>query len=112
MMNELYDFTDVFNAEIAPLMRQVFDKCREHDLPMVIGITYANRAKADGKGGDFKMLKACHLPGAERTPITYRVADEAIGGDPNQAAFLAMMIASEYRNNVEVQSDEAGQVEA
>lgn len=34
-MQGSFDKSDVFNAEIKPLLRRLFDLCAEHDIPLV-----------------------------------------------------------------------------
>ena len=40
---KVWDKEDVFDNEIAPLMQQIIEVCREHKIPLVAVFQYANR---------------------------------------------------------------------
>lgn len=47
MATELFDFEDVYDEEIAPLMAKIIEICHSHKLPMVASFHYALRDEDD-----------------------------------------------------------------
>lgn len=65
-MTPEYDLEAVYDAEIAPLMAQIIDICRQNDIPMVASFAYANY------GGDDFGLCTTFVAGDESTRIPKR----------------------------------------
>ena len=46
---EVYDFEEVYDNEISPLMAQIIEICKTHKIPMVFDCQYAN-TEGEGPG--------------------------------------------------------------
>lgn len=47
MTTRVYDLEAVYDTEIAPLMSQIIDICKQHDLPMIASFAYAAQGDED-----------------------------------------------------------------
>jgi hypothetical protein len=63
---ERYDKEAVFDARVLPLIKKIFEICREEGIPMVTSFALA----CDGAGTHLFSTTAI-LPGGERTPAEY-----------------------------------------
>ncbi|HEX5676410.1 MAG TPA: hypothetical protein VFX91_00430, partial [Alcanivorax sp.] len=77
---------DVFMKEIEPLARQLQEKCKEHRLPVLCAVCYAN------DGERTTILSMAHFCGKERTPRAFLSANHCIE-NPNMAAHLESLAA-------------------
>jgi hypothetical protein len=66
-MTEPFDLEAVYDAEIAPLMRQIIAICKRERMPVFASFAYGS----DGEGHDFCTT---HLPFDGRTPPQFTKA--------------------------------------
>lgn len=64
---EVYDLSDVYEQQVKPLIKQLFDICDEHKLPFLIGCCY----KGDGEGVHYTNSVTVK---AERVPLNFYAA--------------------------------------
>lgn len=70
-----YDFNDVVNNEISPLLHTIQSICTDKQIPFITVLALACNSE-----GDTTTLAVGYLP-AGRTPTEYRIASEIINGD-------------------------------
>jgi hypothetical protein len=97
-LSDTFDLRELYNAQISPLVRQIYDLSREHKLPFFASFCVNN------EGGECGLLFTSNLVGPERTPVDLVVAHR-ISHLPPEAVFRIL----DFINYVESALGVAGQ---
>lgn len=81
---EHYNLESVYDEKISPLMRQIIDICKEHNMPMVASFAYEN-SEDNGIG-----CCTTSLVFEGRHIKAFADAASVIRGNPNFSAFTIM----------------------
>lgn len=92
-MKQLFDLESVYDNEISPLMRQIIDICKQHEMPMVCSFAFQNDAD-DGVGACTTVLNG--FDGRHHKP--YALAMNAIRGGASCTAFTIVTDSREVPN--------------
>ena len=60
-MDKSFDLESVYDEKVSPLMAQIIDICKEHDLPFIAEFLYKN----DEEDGE-QLCTSAHLPDKQR----------------------------------------------
>lgn len=75
MKPEPYDVEDLYEREIVPLVGKIVDICREHRIPLIVDVVYAQ----DETGDTLRGITCLNWPG--RCPREIVNGAEALWGD-------------------------------
>ena len=78
-----YDLEQVYDEQISPLMKQIIEICKEHDLPVVASFAYAYNADE----GDKKLCTTNINMGSTRYPDEFHKICTILKGGADFAAF-------------------------
>lgn len=89
-LSDKFDLRELYNTQISPLVRQIYDLSREHNLPFTASFCVNNEGDKCG------LLYTSNLIGPERTPMELVVAHR-ISVLPSEAVFRIL----DFINHVE-----------
>lgn len=75
---ELYDCEDIYDAQISPLMSQIIEICKEHNIPMVATFQYAKHTEEEGS---FSNCSTIILTKERAAKKMFRIANEIQASD-------------------------------
>lgn len=95
-LSEQYNLRELYNAQISPLMRQIYDLSREHNLPFTALFCVNNEGDKCG------LLSTSNLVGPERTPVELVVAHR-ISRLPHEAVLMILDFISHFESVLDIE---------